>query len=230
MPSSLVRVSAGFRPARDQSSEGVAPRFDPGAPGLEPLPAGGPAPTPLTRSSTTSPAWSDGRWSPGRAPTRTLSPSPRRTSTVARRLRDALCASSLPGRRGSRSPPRTASSFARPTPASPGPASRPRRGPHLAYPGRRHPGAGGRRSGRGRALPRPQADRVRERSGHARRPFFVDTSRPGRRRWCSMEHCGNRHKVRAHRAHRAHRSRREAYEAPEGQCPCARACAPPLSR
>ncbi|WP_420822004.1 CGNR zinc finger domain-containing protein [Streptomyces avicenniae] len=25
-------------------------------------------------------------------------------------------------------------------------------------------------------------------------------SRPGRRGWCSMEHCGNRHKVRAPRA------------------------------
>jgi predicted RNA-binding Zn ribbon-like protein len=29
---------------------------------------------------------------------------------------------------------------------------------------------------------------------------FVDTSRPGSRRWCSMERCGNRHKLRAHRA------------------------------
>ncbi|WP_432585628.1 CGNR zinc finger domain-containing protein [Streptomyces sp. HD1123-B1] len=31
---------------------------------------------------------------------------------------------------------------------------------------------------------------------------FVDTSRPGRRRWCAMERCGNRHKVRALRARR----------------------------
>ncbi|PSL50724.1 putative RNA-binding Zn ribbon-like protein [Saccharothrix carnea] len=30
--------------------------------------------------------------------------------------------------------------------------------------------------------------------------LFVDTSRAGNRRWCSMERCGNRHKVRAHRA------------------------------
>lgn len=30
--------------------------------------------------------------------------------------------------------------------------------------------------------------------------IYVDTSRPGRRRWCSMEYCGNRHKVRALRA------------------------------
>lgn len=56
----------------------------------------------------------------------------------------------------------------------------------------------------------PHADRVRECSAHDCRLVFVDTSRPGRRRWCAMEHCGNRHKV------RAHRSRREAYEAPEG--------------
>jgi len=37
--------------------------------------------------------------------------------------------------------------------------------------------------------------------------FFYDTSRTGRRRWCSMARCGNRHKVatffRRH-AHRAH--------------------------
>ncbi|CAM5580414.1 Zf-CGNR multi-domain protein OS=Streptomyces alboniger OX=132473 GN=CP975_33010 PE=4 SV=1 [Streptomyces alboniger] len=32
---------------------------------------------------------------------------------------------------------------------------------------------------------------------------FVDTSRPGRRRWCSMEHCGNLHKVRTLRARRS---------------------------
>jgi predicted RNA-binding Zn ribbon-like protein len=32
---------------------------------------------------------------------------------------------------------------------------------------------------------------------------FVDTSRPGSRRWCSMERCGNRAKVAAHR--RRHR-------------------------
>jgi predicted RNA-binding Zn ribbon-like protein len=29
--------------------------------------------------------------------------------------------------------------------------------------------------------------------------LFLDTSRSGNRRWCSMERCGNRHKVRAHR-------------------------------
>nr|WP_312856528.1 CGNR zinc finger domain-containing protein [Phytoactinopolyspora halotolerans] len=29
--------------------------------------------------------------------------------------------------------------------------------------------------------------------------FLVDTSRPGKRRWCSMQRCGNLAKVRGHR-------------------------------
>ncbi|MFJ2022858.1 CGNR zinc finger domain-containing protein [Streptomyces sp. NPDC087897] len=44
------------------------------------------------------------------------------------------------------------------------------------------------------------AHRIRVCGAHDCRLLFVDTSRPGRRRWCSMERCGNRHKVRAHRA------------------------------
>ncbi|MEU0103680.1 ABATE domain-containing protein [Streptomyces sp. NPDC006267] len=44
------------------------------------------------------------------------------------------------------------------------------------------------------------AHRIRTCGAHDCRLLFVDTSRPGRRRWCSMERCGNRHKVRAHRA------------------------------
>ncbi|WP_347879766.1 CGNR zinc finger domain-containing protein [Streptomyces sp. Tu 2975] len=46
----------------------------------------------------------------------------------------------------------------------------------------------------------PYAHRVRECGSHDCRLVFVDTSRPGRRRWCAMERCGNRSKVRAHRA------------------------------
>ncbi|MCY9786017.1 CGNR zinc finger domain-containing protein [Nocardiopsis sp. EMB25] len=46
------------------------------------------------------------------------------------------------------------------------------------------------------------ADRVRECGGHNCLLLFVDTSRPGRRRWCAMERCGNREKVRALRARR----------------------------
>ncbi|MFF7452958.1 CGNR zinc finger domain-containing protein [Kitasatospora sp. NPDC008115] len=48
----------------------------------------------------------------------------------------------------------------------------------------------------------PYADHVRECGADDCRLLFVDTSRPGRRRWCSMERCGNRHKVRALRARR----------------------------
>jgi predicted RNA-binding Zn ribbon-like protein len=33
--------------------------------------------------------------------------------------------------------------------------------------------------------------------------IYLDTSRAGNRRWCSMQRCGNRHKVRAHRAREA---------------------------
>jgi predicted RNA-binding Zn ribbon-like protein len=46
----------------------------------------------------------------------------------------------------------------------------------------------------------PYADRIRECGGHNCALLFVDTSRPGRRRWCSMEHCGNRAKARAFRS------------------------------
>ncbi|WP_026120009.1 CGNR zinc finger domain-containing protein [Nocardiopsis potens] len=47
------------------------------------------------------------------------------------------------------------------------------------------------------------ADRIRECAGQRCRLVFVDTSRPGRRRWCAMERCGNRSKVRALRTRRA---------------------------
>ncbi|MFI9625236.1 CGNR zinc finger domain-containing protein [Streptomyces sp. NPDC052042] len=49
----------------------------------------------------------------------------------------------------------------------------------------------------------PYVDRVRECASDRCALLFVDTSRPGRRRWCAMERCGNLHKVRAHRARRA---------------------------
>ncbi|MFH9349108.1 CGNR zinc finger domain-containing protein [Kitasatospora sp. NPDC017646] len=61
----------------------------------------------------------------------------------------------------------------------------------------------------------PYADRIRECGAHDCRLLFVDTSRPGRRRWCSMERCGNRNKVRALRA------RRESEEPAAGAVPAA---------
>ncbi|TDB91518.1 zf-CGNR multi-domain protein [Actinomadura sp. KC216] len=46
----------------------------------------------------------------------------------------------------------------------------------------------------------PFAHRIRTCAADNCELVYVDTSRPGRRRWCSMEHCGNRHKVKALRA------------------------------
>jgi predicted RNA-binding Zn ribbon-like protein len=45
----------------------------------------------------------------------------------------------------------------------------------------------------------PQRSRVRECAADDCRLLFVDTSRPGARRWCSMQRCGNRSKVRTFR-------------------------------
>ncbi|MDX6363491.1 CGNR zinc finger domain-containing protein [Streptomyces sp. NPDC058274] len=49
----------------------------------------------------------------------------------------------------------------------------------------------------------PYAHRIRMCAADDCSLVYVDTSRPGRRRWCSMEHCGNRHKVRTLRARRS---------------------------
>ncbi|WP_433375678.1 CGNR zinc finger domain-containing protein [Actinoplanes sp. CA-142083] len=49
----------------------------------------------------------------------------------------------------------------------------------------------------------PLAGRIRECAGDNCPLVFVDSSRPGARRWCSMERCGNRHKLRALRERRA---------------------------
>ncbi|TXK19137.1 ABATE domain-containing protein [Homoserinibacter sp. GY 40078] len=50
------------------------------------------------------------------------------------------------------------------------------------------------------------ADRIRRCAADDCRTVYRDTSRTGSRRWCSMQRCGNRAKVRAHRA----RTRTEA--------------------
>ncbi|MFG2649859.1 CGNR zinc finger domain-containing protein [Streptomyces sp. NPDC048436] len=54
----------------------------------------------------------------------------------------------------------------------------------------------------------PYAHRIRKCATSNCSLLFVDTSRPGRRRWCSMERCGNRQKARAHRE--AHSTRATA--------------------
>ncbi|MCP3802880.1 CGNR zinc finger domain-containing protein [Allokutzneria sp. A3M-2-11 16] len=45
----------------------------------------------------------------------------------------------------------------------------------------------------------PAASRLRECSAEDCLLVFVDLSRPGQRRWCSMDRCGNRAKQRARR-------------------------------
>ena len=49
----------------------------------------------------------------------------------------------------------------------------------------------------------PLAERIRECASDNCPLVFVDSSRPGARRWCAMERCGNRNKLRAHRARQA---------------------------
>jgi predicted RNA-binding Zn ribbon-like protein len=49
----------------------------------------------------------------------------------------------------------------------------------------------------------PLSGRIRECASDNCPLVFVDSSRPGTRRWCSMERCGNRHKLRARRARQA---------------------------
>jgi predicted RNA-binding Zn ribbon-like protein len=49
----------------------------------------------------------------------------------------------------------------------------------------------------------PLAGRIRECAGDNCPLVFVDSSRPGARRWCAMERCGNRHKLRTLRARRS---------------------------
>jgi predicted RNA-binding Zn ribbon-like protein len=48
-----------------------------------------------------------------------------------------------------------------------------------------------------------QADRIRVCGADDCAVVYLDTSRSGNRRWCSMSRCGNRHKVREQRARRA---------------------------
>ncbi|MEU5884749.1 CGNR zinc finger domain-containing protein [Spirillospora sp. NPDC047279] len=49
----------------------------------------------------------------------------------------------------------------------------------------------------------PLSERIRECASDTCPMVFVDSSRPNARRWCAMERCGNRHKLRAMRARRA---------------------------
>lgn len=56
------------------------------------------------------------------------------------------------------------------------------------------------------ALIGDERGRLRICQGDDCRLLFLDTSRPGKRRWCSMSRCGNREKVRAYRRRSAGRA------------------------
>ncbi|GAA4233787.1 CGNR zinc finger domain-containing protein [Actinomadura meridiana] len=62
----------------------------------------------------------------------------------------------------------------------------------------------------------PFAHRIRACAADNCQLVYVDTSRPGRRRWCSMEHCGNLHKVRAIRARQSSASAADAADSTPG--------------
>ncbi|MDT0309152.1 CGNR zinc finger domain-containing protein [Streptomyces sp. DSM 44917] len=186
-----------------RASSGVSFRFDPGALCLELLPTGGPGPLArweVLRAPADLVAWAE---SSRLDPTPRLTVSPQDVA-AARRLRDALW--------------RAATALAGGLPPAPGDlaevnaaAARPSLVPALAPDGTL--AWAGDPDGRAllstvardavRLFTGPHAGRVRECAGENCALVFVDTSRPGRRRWCSMERCGNRHKVRALRARRS---------------------------
>lgn len=59
----------------------------------------------------------------------------------------------------------------------------------------------------------PLSERIRVCASDTCPLVFVDSSRPGARRWCSMERCGNRHKLRVLRARRVTDRLRDGDEA-----------------
>ncbi|WP_127356994.1 CGNR zinc finger domain-containing protein [Actinacidiphila soli] len=186
-----------------RSHTGVAYRFDPGALCLELLTTGGPGAfrryevlhTPADLA-----AWADRS---RLTPTPALEISGAEVAD-ARRLRDALF--------------RTAIARTRGEPPAPGDldtvneaAARPALAPAIGPDGERS--WAGPADGTGllatvardavELLTGPFAHRIRMCAADDCYLVYVDTSRPGRRRWCSMEHCGNRHKVRTLRARRS---------------------------
>jgi predicted RNA-binding Zn ribbon-like protein len=58
----------------------------------------------------------------------------------------------------------------------------------------------------------PLGHRIRECAAADCAYLFVDTSRPGTRRWCSMERCGNLAKIHTHRDNKASQSRKTGGE------------------
>ncbi|MFI2413760.1 CGNR zinc finger domain-containing protein [Streptomyces sp. NPDC018947] len=184
------------------SHTGVAYRFDPGALCLELLTTGGPGPYrryEVLREPADLAAWADRS---RLTPTPALEISEAEVAAV-RGLRDALFRVVLAHTRGEPHPPRDLRTVNEA-------AARPPLAPAITPTGERR--WAGTPSGTHLAatvardavelLTGPFRHRVRTCAAADCHLVYVDTSRPGRRRWCSMEHCGNRHKARALRARR----------------------------
>lgn len=186
-----------------RSHTGATYRFDPGALCLELLPTGGPGP--FRRYEVLHEPADLADWA-GRSrltPTPALEISEAEVAE-ARELRDALFRVVTAHTRGEPHPP---ADLAVVNAA----AARPALAPAITPTGQRE--WAGRPTGTHllstvardavELLTGPFAHRVRTCAAEDCHLVYVDTSRPGRRRWCAMEHCGNRHKVRALRARHA---------------------------
>ncbi|MET9293314.1 CGNR zinc finger domain-containing protein [Streptomyces sp. NPDC003077] len=186
-----------------RSHSGATYRFDPGALCLELLTTGGPGPFrkyEVLHAPADLAAWADrSRLTP--TPDLDISPS---EVTAARRLRDALHRVAVARTRNEPSAPRDLDTLNEA-------AAHPPLSPAIGPDGERRWSG----TSNGTALlatvardaidllTGPFAHRVRICAAENCYLIYVDTSRPGRRRWCSMEHCGNLHKVRSLRARRA---------------------------
>lgn len=186
-----------------RAGDGTAFSFDPGALCLELLTTGGPGRLARWESLHTPAdlaAWADAS---RLTPTPELDPTPADV-TAARRLRDALWR--LAAARIDGEPPAAADLTALNAAAAHPPLA-----PQLTAGGARRWAAGATGghllatvAGDAVALfGGPQRERLRRCSGERCDLLYVDTSRPGNRRWCSMARCGNRHKVRTLRTRRA---------------------------
>ncbi|SES33663.1 Conserved protein containing a Zn-ribbon-like motif, possibly RNA-binding [Streptomyces sp. yr375] len=182
------------------SHAGATYRFDPGTLCLELLTTGGPGPYQryeVLHEPADLAAWADRS---RLTPTPVLEISEAEVAN-ARRLRDALFRVVIAHTRGEPHPPGDLEVINEA-------AARPDLAPAIAPTGK--PQWAGTSCGTHLAatvardavelLTGPFVHRIRTCAAEDCHLVYVDTSRPGRRRWCSMEHCGNRHKVRALRA------------------------------
>ncbi|MFI5801637.1 CGNR zinc finger domain-containing protein [Streptomyces sp. NPDC051561] len=207
------KAAKGVKGMPMRSRTGVAYRFDPGALCLELLTTGGPGPYQryeVLHEPADLAAWADrSRLAPSPAPVLEITES---EVADARRVRDALFRivmaltddTALTGDKAGQSGPADVATLNEA-------AARPPLAPAIGPDGTRHwarPANGTQllatvARDAVELLTGEFAHRVRGCAADNCRLVYVDTSRPGSRRWCSMEHCGNLHKVRALRARTA---------------------------